>query len=130
MLRSHLREYPDHIVGGKAARGRFVETSADDGRQFRIAAPGPLRRQRGFARDKRTHAAPGFQNARALEIDVHAGDRIGIDRQFDGELPDGRKLVSGPELSGRDCGADLLLELCMQWRRMARVDGEEAGHEI
>ena len=52
-----------------------------------------LRRRRA---DERADAAARFEHAGAFELRVDAGDRVGVDAKFDGQLPDGRQLVAEP----------------------------------
>ena len=82
-----------------------------------------------LARDKRPDSASGFENTRAFQVPVHARDGVGVDGELHGELADGWQLGAGSQLARGDGGADLVIELHMQWCRMPRVEGEEAPHE-
>src|SRR5262245_4481566 len=84
--------------------------------------PGTLRR----GADERSDAAPRLEHAVALEMRVDAGDGVRVDAQVDGKLADGGELIAGAQASGRDGRPQTALDLCVDWRRIARVDGNDA----
>ena len=76
--------------------------------------------------DERPDAAPGLQNAGPLEFGVHAGNGVGVDTKLHGQLPHGRKLIARLQSVGGDRRAQSALELRVDWRRVVRVDGDDA----
>jgi hypothetical protein len=122
-------EFGEHIGDGESGRIGIREDAGDE----RPEATSTFLRRPGCRRpcgaDERSDAAARFENARALEIRVYAGDRIRIDAEFDGKLADGRELVARPQPARGDGGAKAALELRIERRAVARIDGNDA-HRI
>ncbi len=74
----------------------------------------------GGGADEGADAAARFDHAGAFELGVDARDGVGVDAELDGELPDGRQLIAGPQAAGRDGGAQRALELRVDRRRVLR----------
>ena len=87
------RQLGNHIGDGESGRVGVGEDANGKGPQPRRVRPAAGLLRRG--EDERPDAAPCFDDARALELGVDAGDRVGVDAQLDGELTDGRKLLAG-----------------------------------
>ena len=78
--------------------------------------------------DEGPDAALCFDDAGAFELGVHAGDGVGVDAELDGELTDGRELLTGLHAPGGNGGAQPALELRVNRCAVTRVDGYDA-HE-
>ncbi len=109
----------------KPGRVGVGEHARDEGAQpaFVLARRVRLRRR---GADERPDAAPRFDDAGALELGVDARDGVGVDLQVDGELADGRQLVARLQPAGGDRRAQPALELRVDRRRVAGVDGDDA----
>ena len=110
-------------------RGGFVQAAAYDRRQFRVAMAGSWLGQCRLARDKGPDATTGLEHARSFEIYIHSGDRVGVDGQVYGELPDGGQLGSGQQHAGGYRGTDLMVQLHVQRRGVSCVNREQSPHE-
>ena len=113
-----------HIVDGESGGVGVGQHACHE----RAQPPVALARRVGLGRrgaDERPDAAPGLDDARALELGVHARHCIGIDRRLDRELPDSRQLIAGPQPAGGDRRAQTTLELRVDRRRVARVDRDD-----
>ena len=79
--------------------------------------------------DERPDAAPRFDDAAALELGVDAGDGVRVDPQLDRELADGRQLVARAEPAGGNRRAQSALELRVNGRRVAGINGNDTHCE-
>jgi hypothetical protein len=119
------RQFGDHIGDGEPSRVGVGEDTSDK----RAKASSTFLRRAGFFRsgraDKRSDAAAGFEDARALEVDIDAGHGVGSDAKVDGQLPHGGKLVAGPQTPGRNGGPQPPFELRVNRRPVAWIDGDD-----
>ena len=106
----------DEIVGGEAVVDRLGEQA---GRERPEAAFVLARRMglRGDGADERSDAPLGLDHAGTLERRIDPRDRVGVDAQIDGELPDGRELIARLQPPGRDRRPERALELRVDRRR-------------
>ena len=79
----------------------------------------------GRRADERADAAPGLDDAGALELAVDARHGVGVDPQLDRELAHRRQLIAGAQSARGDGRAQPALELRVDRRRIARVDGDD-----
>src|SRR5262249_58652700 len=96
----------------------------DEGAQPALVLAGRtrLRRRRG---DERSDPAAGLDHAGALELRVDPSDRVGVDLELDGQLPDGGQLVAPTQTARGDRRAPPALELGVDGSLVARVDGDD-----
>ena len=128
-LTTMFGERSDDLVNGKTDSVGVGEYARDEGAQATLVF---MRRMGlcGRGADERSDAALGFDRPRPLELGVHARDRVGIDAEIHGELADGRELVAGAKAMGGDCRPQPPFELCIDRRRIAGVDRDEAHSVI
>ena len=112
----------------KPAATGIGEQSGDEGSQPPLVL---LRRMRLCRRGghERADAAAGLQDARAFELHIDARHGVGVEAQFDGELADGRQLIADGEPPGRNRRAQRTIELRVDRRPVARIDGDDR-HEF
>ena len=108
----------------KPAVSASASTRVDERAQPAFALAWRMGLARGGA-DERADAAPGLDDAGALELGVDPGDGVGVDPQVDGQLADGRQLVARPQPAGGDGGTQPAFELGIDRRGVVRVDGHE-----
>ena len=75
--------------------------------------------------DERADAAPGLDDAGALELAVDTRHGVGVDAQLDGQLPHRRQLIAWSQPVRGDRRAQPALELRVDWRRIARIDRDD-----
>ena len=110
----------------RESRGGGVGEHAGDERAQPALVLARRLRLRGRGGDERSDAAPRLDDAGALELGVDARDGVGVDAEVDRQLADGRQLVAGPQAAGGDRGAQAALELRVDRRGIAWVDGDDA----
>jgi hypothetical protein len=113
-----------HIVESEPGRVGVGQLAGDAGPLASIVLARWMR-SRGAGRDNRSDAAPGLDDAGTLELGVDAGYGVGVDPEIDGELADRRQLIARPDTAGGNRRAEPALELRVDGRRVAWVDGQE-----
>ena len=88
-----LGQFADDLGRGQTRGGRVGEDAGDERAQ---TAPvlGRLVRLERCGADDGADAPARFEDAGALELGVHAGDGIGVDAQFHGQLPHRGQLIA------------------------------------
>src|SRR5438045_9738577 len=102
---------PHDLARRVTERGSFSQKSVGERAQPPLAVLAMRLLRRVRVGDERADAALGGQYAVALEGEVDAGHRVGVDAQIDGQLADGGELIAGAELSGGEAHPDGALEL-------------------
>ncbi len=118
----------DHIVDREPSRFGVGEHARDEGAPPAVVVAWRVGLRRCGA-DERSDAAPRLDDAGALELRIHARDRVGVHTQVDGELAYGRQLVARAQAAGGDRRPQPAFELGIDRRRVASVNGED-GHLI
>ena len=85
-------------------------------------------RPEGTCLYKSSHAASGFDDARAFKLQVDLGDGIGVNAKVYGELPHCWELIPHDELAGSDRKPDRPLELMVERRGVRGVYVEGKTH--
>src|SRR5437867_3241316 len=128
LLYSRVRfEFSDDLIECESGGGGVGQDAGDK------RAPPPLvfARRPGLGRrggHERPDAAAGFEDARPFELCVHAGNRVGVDAEVDGQLADRGQLDARGEAARRDRRPQPAFELRVDGRPVARVDRDDA-HE-
>jgi hypothetical protein len=120
-----LAKRSDHIVNGKTHGFRIGEHARDEGTQPTLVLARRVRLRRRRA-DERSDAALRFDDPGTLEFCIDARDRVGVDTEINRELADGWQLVARTQAASGDCRAQPAFELGVNWRRVARVEGNDA----
>ena len=115
----------NHLVDGETGRVGIGEHARDEGAQPTLVLARRVRLRRRRA-DERSDAALRFDDPGTLEFCIDARDRVGVDTEINRELADGWQLVARTQAAGRDCRAQPAFELGVNWRRVARVERDDA----
>src|SRR5204862_4752759 len=75
---------------------------------------------------ERSDAAARFEHAGAFEVGVHACHGVRVDAQLDRQLTDGWQLIAGVQPAGGNGGAQTVLDLRVNRRRVAGVNRENS----
>ena len=102
---------------GENARGEGAQPAVVLARGVGLCGRGP---------NERSNAAPGLDDAGALELGIDTGDSVGVDAKVDGQLADGRPLVARAQAASGDGRAQPAFELRVDGCRVAGVDGDDA----
>jgi len=114
----------DHIVQSEPGCVGVGQHAGDEGPQAAIVLARWMR-PRGAGSDKRSDAAPGLDDAGALQLGIDAGHGVGVDPEIDGELADRRQLIARPYAAGGNRGAEPAFELRVDGRGVAWIDREQ-----
>ena len=114
------------LLDAESNCGRVAEHAGDERAQAARVFVRGMRLLR-CGGDERPDAAPRFEDARPLELRVDPRDRVGVHAEIDGELADGWKLIADLQAARGDCCAKPTVELGVDGRPIARVDGNEGS---
>ena len=116
-----LAERGEHFVDGEPRAVGVRQQACDERSKFSAFFSGRSRLEPARGHE-RSDAATRFEDAGPFEIGVDARDGIGVDAQLDRELTNGWQLIAGVQPASSDGGAQTVLDLRVDGRRVPRVD--------
>ena len=121
-MRQQLAQTIDHFFEGESGGSRAGREFAGHLVELTFALGGFLFGL--LVADECSGALVGFEHASEFELAVGAHHGVGIDRQIDGELAHGGKLVAGGEGTGGNATADLIDQLAVDRDAAVQVERE------
>lgn len=78
--------------------------------------------------DKCSDSSSRLHNSQSLQFGIHFRHGVGVYAQIDSQLPHGRQLIAGAQLSGSHGEPDCPLKLGVERHRVRIVDEEHLAH--